>query len=62
MLMQVEMDLNIVQVVVFVVYQYMYKTNCYCNRLMAFVHKIDLSLLLTLILLISKTGCLLNMI
>ena len=34
MLMYVEMDFNTVQVLTFVVYQYMYMTNCYCNCFM----------------------------
>ena len=62
--MYVDMDFNTVQLLTFVVYKYMCIKqivfaiiSClhYC-----FVHKIDLPLILTLILLIIKTGCLLN--
>ena len=65
MLMYVDMDFNLVQVLMFVVYQYM------CIKLIVFkiisclhcfVHRIDLSLMLTLIILIIKTGCFSNII
>ena len=55
MLMYVDMDFDLVQVLMFVVYQYMYIkltvfaiTSCFH----CFVHRIDSSLMLTLIILI----------
>ena len=61
--MYVEMDFNTVQLLTFVVYKYMCIKQIVfaiisCSH--CFVHKIDLPLVLTLILLIIKTGCLLN--
>ena len=65
MLMHVEMDFNTFQVLTFVVYQYMYVKQivfAIISYLHCFVHKIDLSLILTLILLTIKTGCFSNII
>ena len=65
MLMYVDMDFNLVQVLMFVVYQYMYiKLIVFAiiSCLHCFVHRIDLSLMLTLIILIIKTGCFSNII
>ena len=55
MLMYVDMDFNLVQVLMFVVYQYMYiKLIVFAiiSCLHCFVHRIDLSLMLTLTILI----------
>ena len=63
--MHVEMDFNTFQVLTFVVYQYMYVKKivfAIISYLHCFVHKIDLSLMLTLILLTIKTGCFSNII
>ena len=63
--MCVEMDFNLVQVKTFVVYWYIYISLivfAFISCLHCFVHKIDLSLKLTLILLIIKTGCSSNII
>ena len=63
MLMYVEMDLNTVKLLTFVVYKYMCIKQivfAIISCLHCFVHKIDLSLMLPLIFLIIKTGCLLN--
>ena len=65
MLMYVDMDFNLVQVLMFVVYQYMYIKQivfAIISCLHCFVHRIDLSLMLTLIILIIKTGCFSNII
>ena len=65
MLMYVDMDFNLVQVLMFVVYQYMYIKQiifAIISCLYCFVHRIDLSLMLTLIILIIKTGCFSNII
>ena len=65
MLMYVDMDFNLVQVLMFVVYQYMYiKLIVFAiiSCLHCFVHRIDLSLMLTLIILIIQTGCFSNII
>ena len=65
LLMYVDMDFNLVQVLMFVVYQYMYiKLIVFAiiSCLHCFVHRIDLSLMLTLIILIIKTGCFSNII
>ena len=65
MLMYVDMDFNLVQVLMFVVYQYMYiKLIAFAivSCLHCFVHRIDLSLMPTLIILIIKTGCFSNII
>ena len=61
--MYVEMDLNTVKLLTFVVYKYMCIKQlvfAIISCLHCFVHKIDLPLILTLILLIIKSGCLLN--
>ena len=61
MLMYVDMDFDLVQVLTFVVYQYMYiKLIISCFH--CFVHRIDLSLMLPLIILIIMTGCFSNII
>ena len=63
LLMYVDMDFNLVQVLMFVVYQYMYiKLIVFAiiSCLHCFVHRIDLSLMLTLIILIIQTGCFSN--
>ena len=63
MLMCVEMDFNLVQLKKFVVYWYIYISLIvfvFISCLHCFVHKIDLSLMLTLILLIIKMACFLN--
>ena len=63
MLMCVEMDFNLVQVKTFVVHWYIYISLIvfvFISCLHCFVHKIDLSLMLTLILLIIKMACFLN--
>ena len=63
MLMYVEMNLNTVKLLTFVVYKYMCIKQivfAISSCLHCFVHKIDLSLMLTLISLIIKIGCLLN--
>ena len=55
MLMYVDMDFNLVQVLMFVVYQYMYIKLIFfaiISCLHCFVHTIDLSLMLTLTILI----------
>ena len=59
MLMCVEMDFNLVQVKTFVAYWYLHFTDCFVfiSCLHCFVHKTDLSLMLTLILLIIKMAC-----
>ena len=65
LLMYVDMDFNLVQVLMFVVYQYMYiKLIVFAiiSCLHCFVHRIDLSLMLTLIILIIQTGCFSNII
>ena len=65
MLMYVDMDFNLVQVLMFVVYQYMYiKLIVFAiiSCLLCFVHRIDLSLMLTLTILIIQTGCFSNII
>ena len=65
MLMYVDMDFNLVQVLMFVVYQYMYIqliVFAIISCLHCFVYRIDLSLMLTLIILIIKTGCFSNII
>ena len=65
MLMYVDMDFNLVQVLMFVVYQYMYIKQivfAIISCLHCFVHRIDLSLMLTLIILIIKIGCFSNII
>ena len=62
-LMCVEMDFNLVQVKTFVVYWYLYISLTFfvfIACLHCFVHKIDLSLMLTLILLIIKMAWFLN--
>ena len=62
-LMCVEMDFNLVKVKTFVVYWYLYISRIFfvfISFLHCFVHKIDLSLMLTLILLIIKMACFLN--
>ena len=61
--MYVEMNLNTVKLLTFVVYKYMCIKQivfAIISCLHCFVHKTELSLVLTLILLIIKTGCLLN--
>ena len=65
MLMYVDMDFNLVQVLMFVVYQYMYiKLIAFAivSCLHCFVHRIDLSLMLTLTILIIQTSCFSNII
>ena len=60
MLMCVEMDFNLVQVKTFVVHWYICISLIvfvFISCLHCFVHKIDLSLMLTLILLIIKMAC-----
>ena len=63
--MCVEMDFNLVQVKTFVVYWYIYIyisliVFVFISCLHCFVHKIDLSWMLTLILLIIKMAWFLN--
>ena len=63
--MYVDMDFNLIQVLMFVVYQYMYiKLIAFAivSCLHCFVHRIDLSLMLTLTILIIQTGCFSNII
>ena len=63
MLMYVDMDFNLVQVLMFVVYQYMYiKLIVFeiISCLHCFVHRIDFNLTLTI--LIIQTSCFSNII
>ena len=63
MLMYVDMDFNLVQVLMFVVYQYMYiKLIVFAiiSCLHCFVHRIDFNLTLTI--LIIQTSCFSNII
>ena len=65
MLMYVDMDFNLVQVLTFVVYQYMYiKLIVFAiiSCLLCLVLRIDLSLMLTLTILIIQTSCVSNII
>ena len=65
MLMYVDMDFNLVQVLMFVVYQYMYIKRivfAIISCLLCFVLRIDLSLMLTLTILIIQTSCFSNII
>ena len=65
MLMYVDMDFNLVQVLMFVVYQYMYiKLIVFAiiSCLLCSLHRIDLSLMLTLTILIIQTSCFSNII
>ena len=60
MLMYVDMDFNLVQVLRFVVYPYMYVkliVFAIISCLLCFVLRIDLSLMLTLTILIIQTSC-----
>ena len=65
MQMYVDMDFNLVQVLMFVVYQYMYiKLIVFeiISCLLCFVLRIDLSLMLILTILIIQAGCFSNII